>query len=312
MLIGPQKKGLKHCLKNPSSALFMDMRTGKTVVTMAVLEKRARRRQVETCLVIAPASVLHVWEKWSLRLPAVRFFIISYEGARAHYKRLKKIDWDCIVVDESHKLRNRGSSQSRRISKLNAAPYKMILTGTPTGRKGEIDLWAQFRFCAPGLFGDHWSSFQDDYLQPTGFGGYDRKFRFGKKRQFLKKAAPIVFRITQEEMGALPPAPPLTLYADLTGKQLSAYRDMQKFNLIELQDSTVTAPLVITQQLRLQQIAGGFTKDDDGNIIELGKAKLNVFADWLDNWSEKAIVFARYHWELDQLAKIIKAEGLNL
>ena len=50
-------------------------------------------------------------------------------------------------------------------------PYRMALTGTPA-HNSPLDVYAQYRFLDPGIFGTNFSAFRDRYAVMGGYGGY--------------------------------------------------------------------------------------------------------------------------------------------
>jgi len=71
-----------------------------------------------------------------------------------------------------------------------------------------------------------------------------------------------------------------------------------------------SAAIVITQLLRLHQIACGFLKTDDGETVDLGKTNPRVeeLVEVLRNHQGKAIVWANYQHSIEQVAKAVAAE----
>jgi SNF2 family DNA or RNA helicase len=56
--------------------------------------------------------------------------ITSYENAMNDTRYLKKINWECFVIDEAHRLKN-NESKFFRESFLLKTQFKLLLTGTP-------------------------------------------------------------------------------------------------------------------------------------------------------------------------------------
>ena len=61
--------------------------------------------------------------------------------------------------------------------------------------------------------------------------------------------------------------------------------------------------LAITKLLRLQQITGGFITNDDGEIINIGKEKLNLVLDYVNGKNEPIIIFCRFIEEMKMIHK---------
>ena len=56
--------------------------------------------------------------------------ITSYELALIDSKYLKKIEWEVLVIDEAHRLKNSESKFFKESVQFNVK-YKILLTGTP-------------------------------------------------------------------------------------------------------------------------------------------------------------------------------------
>jgi SWI/SNF-related matrix-associated actin-dependent regulator 1 of chromatin subfamily A len=85
-----------------------------------------------------------------------------------HYEILSKakcvIDtqWDCVILDESHAVKEKKSGRAKSARKLRAK-YIYLLTGTPLLNR-PIELWSQLDIIAPGEFGNYWT-FGDRYAK---------------------------------------------------------------------------------------------------------------------------------------------------
>lgn len=149
---------------NKSSALFMDMGTGKTVTSLALYKKSKQPKLLVLCIV----SKLHDWEEDLLSECGItsiilnkgskknnelvknnesNAFIINFESAWRCFELLKWVDKDTfILVDESHKIKNVKSKIGKFCAKLKQkTETKCILTGTPQS-KGYIDYYNQLNF----------------------------------------------------------------------------------------------------------------------------------------------------------------------
>lgn len=150
---------------SPSSALFMEPGTGKTVTSLALFKKSKKSKILIICIL----SKLQDWQDdvySECQLTSVilnkgtkknteiiksthmtNCLIINFESAWRCKELLKWVDKDTyIIVDESHKIKSTKSNIGKFMQKLKIkTQYKCILTGTPQSR-GYIDYFNQLSF----------------------------------------------------------------------------------------------------------------------------------------------------------------------
>jgi SWI/SNF-related matrix-associated actin-dependent regulator of chromatin subfamily A member 5 len=63
---------------------------------------------------------------------------------------LKKFNWEYIIIDEAHKIKNEDSQTSKRIRQFNSK-YRLLLTGTPL-QNNLHELWSLLNFLLPEIF----------------------------------------------------------------------------------------------------------------------------------------------------------------
>jgi SNF2 family DNA or RNA helicase len=224
----------------------MEMGTGKTLATIAVLGRRYLNGQIKKALVICPNSVIPVWPKefalhadfphqilpleGSVKKRAERLLswepdgslqvaVINYEGARNMEQELAQWQPEALIFDEAHRLKTPGTQQSKmgaRLAKLSSTKYRMVLTGTPV-TQGPLDFYGIYRALDPSIFGKSYYAFKSRYAI---MGGYEGKQVVGYQNldELVQKAHSIAFRITKAEALDLPPVVEQELYCELEPK----------------------------------------------------------------------------------------------
>lgn len=151
---------------------------GKTIEAGIVLKEYVLRGAVRTALVLVPASLCEqwraeLWEKFELdfvvsRGPAGQwgehpFVISSLETARheRHRKRVRGADYDMVVCDEAHRLRNHLTLGWKFLNDLNPR-YLLLLTATPV-QNDLRELYNLVTLVRPGTVGT-FSQFRRDFL----------------------------------------------------------------------------------------------------------------------------------------------------
>ncbi len=322
-LYGFQRIALDFALDQPNAALFFEQGTGKTWVTVAYVEALLQRRQnlsfralivvpltnLETTWVPLLSQVVKVTRSWKefCNTPSPCVLLTHYESMPKLTKQITHQLWDLVVFDESQRLKARGTRQSRIAARIHNADRRMILSGTPIEQAPQ-DLWAQFRFVAPMVFGPRWADFDEQFLRPCGYMGYDRRFRDELMPLFLSMIEPHILRVKKDQVLDLPPLTYVDAPATMYGYQNQVYRQLERDMVAVLKSGEVSAGLKITQLVRLQQVCGGFVVDDDGNISRVGRAKVRRVRALVRACEKPVVVFCKYREEIAQVAEALAGD----
>ncbi len=180
---------IRACLKvmrdlNGRAILADEVGLGKTIEAGIILKEYLLRGAVRTILVLVPASLCEqwaaeLWEKFELdfvvsRGPAGQWgrhplVISSLETARheRHRRRVRGANYDLVVVDEAHRLRNHLTLGWKFLNELNPR-YLLLLTATPV-QNDMRELYNLATLVRPGTVGT-FSQFRRDFLS-----GHDRR-----------------------------------------------------------------------------------------------------------------------------------------
>ncbi len=106
----------------------------------------------------------------------------SYHFARAKAQAIAAIDWDLVVLDEAHRLRNvykKSNKIARTIRDAIAARPKVLLTATPL-QNSPMELYGLISFIDPHIFGSE-ESFREQFAVRAGEAG-ENDFRLIRAR----------------------------------------------------------------------------------------------------------------------------------
>lgn len=171
-----------------------------------------------------------------------------------------------VVVDESQTIKTPGAARTKRVRALALkAVYRRILTGTPAV-ESPFDLYSQFAFLDPKILGHlTFASFKARYgVWEEGYNraqgrSYPKLVEYQRVEELTQKIAPHSFRVRRDECADLPPKIYQRVYFDLSAEQRKVYDELRSDYASELADGrVVTAPLVLTRYLRLQQVASNY------------------------------------------------------
>ena len=78
------------------------------------------------------------------------------------------------------------------------AGYRLLLTGTPVTNQA-IDLFSQYKFLEPAVFGNSFYAFRNRYFDMTGYGNYTPVLRRSMENELSQRMHAIAFRATKAE-----------------------------------------------------------------------------------------------------------------
>ena len=100
---------------------------------------------------------------------ALQVIVVNYESCWRLEKEVSKWRPDIIVCDESSKIKNPQTAQSKALHRLGRiSKYNMILTGTPTPGS-PLDFFSQYKFLSDSILGTSYYLFRNQYAI---LGGY--------------------------------------------------------------------------------------------------------------------------------------------
>jgi len=316
------------------------MGCGKTLTAIATVGAGYQMGKVRKVLIVAPTSVCAVWPKefndyadfkYTVKVllgdkksrikalddldgfpfEALKVAVINYESTWREdiFDRLLSYDADLIIADESQRIKTHDAAQSKAMHQLgDKARYKLILSGTPVQNEA-VDIFSQYRFLDPAIFGMNFYAFRGRYCV---MGGFNRKqiVQYRDLDALIKKEHSIAYRVTKGEALDLPEQTFENRYITLSKKERNIYDRLRRDSFAELDGGgTITATTVLTKVLRLQQFNGGFLVEDDAARPQLvSRGKLDALADILQDYvvegKKKLVIFARFIPEVMEIIKL--------
>ena len=242
--------------------------------------------------------------------------IINYESAWRLEKELLEFDADIVVSDESHKIKTHNISASKTMHKIGAKTrYKMMLTGTVITNKA-LDVFSQYKFINPAIFGQSYYVFRNKYFNMTGYGNHTPVLKKSMEQELMDRLHSIAFRVTKAECLDLPAITDIVRFVDLEAGAMRVYKDLVKDSFAELSKGEVTVTNILTRLLRLSQLTGGFIGDDDGNLPQrISSAKLKALEDIIDealNENKKLVIIARFVPEINAICKLVASKKVEI
>ncbi|MGE7691615.1 DEAD/DEAH box helicase [Lysinibacillus sp. NPDC097214] len=174
----PNLKPLKHQLEaaetviermNGKAILADEVGLGKTIEAGLVLKEYLIRGLVKKALILAPASLINQWvEELNIKfhIPAVAYkknvqverhdvLIMSMDTAKKspHRERIYEQNYDMIIIDEAHKLKNHKTQIYEFVQGLKKK-FCLLLTATPI-QNDVFELFYLISLLKPGHLGNY-------------------------------------------------------------------------------------------------------------------------------------------------------------
>jgi SNF2 family DNA or RNA helicase len=311
------------------------MGCGKTITAIAVAGQLYLLGEVKRLLIVAPLSILGVWEEefhkfatfdYTLAVldgsgarkadtlrnmtgSPLQVAVVNYESAWRLEAEIQAWKPDIIIADESHKIKTHNTNASKAMHRLGKkADYRLLLTGTVITNKA-LDIFSQYKFLNPAIFGVSYYSFRNKYFDMVGYGNHTPKLKRTMEQELTERIHRIAFRATKAECLDLPETTDIIRYVELEKSAEKLYRELVKDSFTELNGTEVTATNILTRLLRLSQLTGGFLESQS-----VSKAKLEALADIIEqaqNEGRKLVIIARFIPEIDAIKKLLKKQNIS-
>ncbi|CAN6582876.1 unnamed protein product [Malus baccata var. baccata] len=139
--------------------------------------------------------------------------LTSYEMINLDSTSLKPIKWECMIVDEGHRLKNKDSKLFSSLQQY-STNHRVLLTGTPLQNNLD-ELFMLMHFLDAGKFGSL-EEFQEE------FKDINQEEQVSRLHRML--APHLLRRVKKDVMKELPPKKELILRVDLSSKQKEYYK----------------------------------------------------------------------------------------
>lgn len=331
-----QQRELIHAL-DPARAFFWDPRTGKTREAVLHIQRQITERGMRKFLVIAPQLVCQ--EVWTAELAkAGIMFVNAYSGPLSARRQAIKnfqntvlpvvilanwdvlyqliedfIKWhpDSVVADELHYAMSAGSKRSRALQRLGKiAIFRRGLTGTPTP-KHYIDLYSQYKFLDPTIFGTSKARFIERFVELDYWG---RPKRYKNLPELRAKMFSIASRVDRSKVWGDRPPQDITRHIELPGVARTVYDKLVDELVAKYGGIEIDATHKLTQIIRCQQLSAGFVSSE-GTVKWVHTAKIDAaleeLRELLDS-DQKVVLFYHFQPEGEEYERAIsKAFGTD-
>ena len=313
-----QKRAVKFMISQACAALFCDMGTGKSSITLAAIKLLKEKGYIEKVLIIAPLRVCHAvwpaeaakWEEFAhLRVAVLHgpkkletlqagefdIAVINPEGLSWLFANLAKkgVEWpfDVLVADEAHLFKNARTDRFKALKPhLGKFRRRYILTGTPAPN-GLLDLFGQVYLLDGGnALGRYVTHYRLKFFWNPDGQKWEWLPRPGAEGEIYEALKPLVLRMSAEDYLDLPEIVFNKVEVTLPPKARTAYDQMEAVMLTQIGDDTVVAANAAAVTGKCRQIAGGGIYTAPGEGVGVHTAKLDAVEEIVDSLQGQPVI----------------------
>ena len=247
----------------------------------------------------------------------LRILLVNVEGfattkLKAFVEKFVRDSTFLLAVDESTTIKNPKAKRTKALVALGkAASFRRILTGSPV-TKSPMDLYAQCGFMDKALLGfESFYSFQGRYAitrtQRMGGHSFQQIVGYRNLDELSTKLEKFSYRVTKDEALDLPDKIYTVRHVSLTDDQIKHYMSLKNAAIALLDDGDlVSAPAVMTQLLRLQQVLCGHLMTDDGDLVEFKTRRIDALLETIEEMSGGVIIWSRFRYDIRNIEAALK------
>ncbi|WP_421894487.1 DEAD/DEAH box helicase [Marinoscillum sp.] len=318
---------------NFGGCLADDMGLGKSIQIIAFALLQKEKAPDSTSLLVVPTTIIFNWQAeitqfapglsvYTLQgadrirgtegLQKFDLILISYNTLLTDVSYLRNFEFNYIFLDESQQIKN-PESQRYKAARLLQSRNKVVITGTPI-ENNTFDLYSQFSFACPGLFGNK-RHFKELYSVPI-----DRFKDSQRAKELQQKIRPFLLRRTKQQVAKeLPKKTEMILYCPMEAEQRQTYDAYEKefrdyISVTEAEELERNPMHVLKGLTKLRQICNStrLLKSDE----VLGRktsSKIETLMEQIENNAphHKMLVFSQFVSMLELIREELYTRGIG-
>lgn len=322
-----QKKICNVALNSGSFGVFSDTGTGKTAMGLEIAIHYNKSiilcplsvietAWIDDCKRFYPDKrIINVWGTSraqrikNLNEPA-DIYVMNYDSFKILKNEIRKVGFDCMIVDESSVMKNMASQITSAI--LDFVPvisHRFVLSGCPTPNHNS-EIFPQMKFIDPDVFGNNYYGFlaryfHQDMANPHNWYQTDED----KERYFSRLSDKSIF-VKKEDCVDLPEKVFEVRRFDMAARQRQYYDDLVndiRENINQWSKFEFTAKL-----MKLREVASGFVINKDQSVTDFENKKEQLLDEVLKELGDRQIiVWCQFQHEIDSLAEKFGGVGLT-
>lgn len=335
-----QQYAINFIEKHDISAVLLDMRMGKTAITLMAVEYLMYEQfEIYKVLVVCPLRVTRTWkdeiEKWE-QLSGTRYSIVT--GTAAQRKKAlaadadiyiinrENVPWlieksgcpfmfDMVVIDELSSFKNHQTARHKALMRVRPKVRRIVgLTGTPASQ-GLMDLFAEFKLLDMGQrLGRFIGQYRLNYFKPDKVNGpivYSYRLLPGAEEQIYDKISDITISMKAVDHLEMPELISTEYPVYLDEKEMEKYEGLKKDLILSTTEHEVTAANAASLVNKLSQMANGAVYTDDTEAVTFHDRKLDALEDIIEAANGKPLLVA-YWFKHDYTRIVQRLEKLGI
>ena len=329
-LLPYQLDGIAFAVGAGRAILADDMGLGKTIQGIGTAELLSKYANVESVLVVCPATLKSQWaseisrfcnrthnivmgsasERAEQYTDSAFFKIANYEQIMRDEAIVSEIDWDLIILDEGQRIKNWESKTTRTFQKLKSK-FALVLSGTPLENRLE-ELYTVIKFVDNQRLGPAYQFFHrhrmvNDIGKTAGYKNLDQ-LRETLKPILLRRTRASVMQELPERTTEIVRIRPTSEQLDLSeihvakAARIAAKAYLTEMDLLLLQKHLLMARMACDSTFLVDKQSPGFSSKLD-TLDEL----LEQLA---DEASRKIILFSEWTTMLNLIEPLLKKHGI--
>lgn len=240
----------------------------------------------------------------------VDIYIINHDGLETIYSEInKRLDIDCIVIDELSIYRNGGTNRTKIMKQfVYKKEWAWGMTGGPIPRH-VTDVWGQAIILTPRTVPDYFSHLRGELCYKVGPFKWIPKP--GAEEIAIKCLSPSV-RFTLDEVTEIPPKRLQYYEVPMSAQQRDVYEALRLKAVALIDEHKIDALNAGAVMSKLLQISTGYVYTREGQIVKLeNKERLQYTLDLIDGTNRKVIVFAPFKSALAGISEMLTANKVD-
>jgi SNF2 family DNA or RNA helicase len=300
-------KGVKMLLQHRFLYLAMEVRTGKTLTSLGILDGI----ELENVLFVTKKKAMSsIEDDYAMLNPSYQMTIINYESL---HNVMNNHIWDAVILDEAHGLGAFAKPSERALMVKNIIekcnPFVILLSGTPTPES-----YSQMYHQVYGIRTNPFREFRNFYKfaekhvkvkQKKINGLYMNDYSKGLD-SIMDAMKPYMINYSQAEAGFVTQVTEEILQVEMKPSTYKLIEKLKKDLVVEGKEEVILADTAAKLMMKVHQLCSGTIKFESGNSMVLDTTKAEFIKEHFAGC--KIGIFYKFKEELSALESVFGDE----